>query len=135
MNRRTQREKVFSLLFRVEFNDMSDMDQQTRLFLEAEMEKETADEAALAEVTGKVDKIIEKLGELDELISANLTGWSIDRIGKIELTILRLAVYEIKFDEAVPTSVAINEAVELSKKYGQDDSGAFVNGVLAKFTS
>ena len=54
-------------------------------------------------------------------------------MAKVELTIIRLAVYEIKFDESVPTGVAINEAVELAKKFGQDGSPAFVNGVLAKF--
>lgn len=64
---------------------------------------------------------------------AKRVGWSVGRIGKIELTILRLAVYEIKFDDSVPTSVAIDEAVELAKKYGQDGAGSFVNGVLAKF--
>ena len=54
-------------------------------------------------------------------------------MGKVELTIIRLAVYEMLFDEEIPTSVAINEAVELAKKFGQDESSAFVNGVLAKF--
>ena len=55
-------------------------------------------------------------------------------MGKVELTLLRLAVYEMEFDEDIPTSVAINEAVELAKKFGQDESPAFINGVLAKFT-
>ena len=54
-------------------------------------------------------------------------------MGKVDLTILRLAVYEIVYDEEIPTSVAINEAVELAKKFGQDSSPAFINGVLAKF--
>ena len=65
-------------------------------------------------------------------ITENITGWTIERIGKVELTILRLAVFEIKYDDEVPVSVAINEAVELAKKYGQNDSSSFVNGVLAK---
>ena len=60
-------------------------------------------------------------------------GWQTKRMGKVDLTILRLAVYEIKYDEDIPTGVAINEAVELAKKFGQDSSPAFVNGVLAKF--
>jgi N utilization substance protein B len=59
-------------------------------------------------------------------------GWSTNRLGKAELAIMRLAVYEIKFDDEIPNSVAINEAVELSKKYGGDNSSSFVNGVLAK---
>jgi N utilization substance protein B len=61
-----------------------------------------------------------------------MEGWTLERVGKVELTILRLAVYEIKYDESVPDTVAINEAVELSKKYGQEDAGSFVNGILAK---
>lgn len=136
MNRRAQREKVFKLLFRVEFNDIEEMDGQAQHFLSEEMDlDENVSEEILEKITARVDEIIAKLPELDGLIADNLTGWTIDRIGKIELTILRLAVFEIKYDEGVPTSVAINEAVELSKKYGQDDSGAFVNGVLAKFAS
>ena len=54
-------------------------------------------------------------------------------MSKVDLTILRLAVYEIRFDEDVPTGVAINEAVEIAKKYGQEESSGFINGVLAKF--
>ena len=60
-------------------------------------------------------------------------GWDTGRMSKVDLTILRLAVYEICYDEDVPTGVAINEAVELAKKFGQDASFGFVNGVLAKF--
>ena len=60
-------------------------------------------------------------------------GWSTRRIGRVELAILRLAVYEIKEDESIPEKVAINEAVELAKKYGGNESSSFVNGILAKF--
>lgn len=67
------------------------------------------------------------------MINEIAEGWKTERMGKVDLTILRLAVYEIRFDEDVPTSVAINEAVELAKKYGQDGSPSFVNGILAKF--
>ena len=59
-------------------------------------------------------------------------GWKISRMGKVELTVLRLAVYEMKFDEDIPEKVAINEAVELARKFGGDDAPAFINGVLAK---
>lgn len=60
-------------------------------------------------------------------------GWSIDRIGKVELSIIRLAVYEILYDDTIPTAVSINEAVEMAKKFGPQDSHAFVNGILARF--
>ena len=81
----------------------------------------------------KYENIASKLPEIDEAINKETTGWNTSRIAKVDLTILRLAIYEIKYDETVPTGVAINEAVELAKKFGQDGSPAFVNGVLAKF--
>ena len=67
------------------------------------------------------------------MINDKAENWSVERMGKVELTILRLALFEIKFDDDIPTNVAINEAIELAKKFGQDSSGAFVNGILAKF--
>lgn len=84
-------------------------------------------------ISHKSNKIIEKLDEIDEMINKQAKGWTTQRMGKVDLTILRLAVYEIVFDEDVPTGVAINEAVELAKKFGQEESSGFVNGVLAKF--
>ena len=78
---------------------------------------------------------MEKLNEIDSQINERAKGWSTDRMAKVDLTIIRLAVYEILFDETVPTGVAINEAVELAKKFGQDSSFSFVNGILARFTS
>ena len=74
-----------------------------------------------------------KLAEIDALLNEKASGWDTGRMSKVDLTILRLAVYEICYDEEVPTGVAINEAVELAKKFGQDASYGFVNGVLAKF--
>ena len=74
-----------------------------------------------------------RLAEIDGLLNEKTEKWTTDRMGRAELTILRLAVYEILFDEDVPTGVAINEAVELAKKFGQDGAGAFVNGILARF--
>ena len=76
--------------------------------------------------------ILEKETEIDADIDQIAEGWKTTRMGKVDLTILRLAVYEMKFDEEIPVGVAINEAVELAKKFGGDDSPAFVNGILAK---
>lgn len=76
---------------------------------------------------------MESLPDIDKQLSEKAENWDITRMGKVELTVLRLAVYEIEKDDSVPASVAINEAVELAKKFGQDGSGAFVNAVLAKF--
>ena len=131
MGRRELREQIFKLLFRVEFHEKEDMPEQLVLFLEEAEEEMTEQEERY--IAGKCEKIKEKLSELDDLLNSRTEKWTTDRIGKAELTILRLAVYEILFDEEVPVGVAINEAVELAKKFGQDSAKAFVNGVLAKF--
>lgn len=67
------------------------------------------------------------------MLDEKAKGWNTARMSKVDLTILRLAVYEMKYDDSVPDRVAINEAVELAKKFGQDASSGFVNGILAKF--
>ena len=65
------------------------------------------------------------------MIDRSAKGWSIARIGKVELSVLRLAIYEMLYDDSIPVGVAIDEAVELAKRFGQDSSGSFVNGILA----
>ena len=131
MNRTDQREHIFMLLFRVEFNQKADMEEQCTLFFE---EAETdISEKDRDYIRSKYEKIAEKLPEIDSMINETAKGWDTQRMGKVELAIIRLAVYEIKYDESVPTGVAINEAVELAKKFGQDSSAGFVNGILAKF--
>lgn len=131
MNRTEQREHIFMLLFRVEFNQKADMEEQCTLFFE---EAETdISEKDKDYIRSKYEKIAEKLPEIDSMINETAKGWDTQRMGKVELAIIRLAVYEIKYDESVPTGVAINEAVELAKKFGQDSSAGFVNGILAKF--
>ncbi len=131
MGRREQREQIFKLVFQLEFNDINDMPEQMKLYLEQE---EIQSEKDCTYISDKFEKIREKLSEIDVLINEQATGWKTDRMGKVDLAIIRLAVYEIKYDDSVPTSVAINEAVELAKKFGQDESSSFVNGVLAKFS-
>ena len=131
MNRHELREQVFKLLFRVEFNDPSEMEEQKSLFFDDE--DCVASDKDEAYITARYEKIEAKLPELDAMINEKADNWSTGRMGKVELTILRLALFELKFDEEIPTGVAIDEAVELAKKFGQDGSGAFVNGVLAKF--
>ena len=131
MNRRSLREQVFKLLFRVEFNEREEMEEQCHLFLEHEEVVMTEEEET--HIVGKYKAIHEKLEEIDAMINEKAKGWNTDRMGKVDLTVIRLAVYEMKYDESIPDGVAINEAVELAKRYGTDDSASFVNGVLAKF--
>ena len=132
MSRREVRELIFKLLFRVEFNQKEELAQQEVFFFEDE--ENQAEEEYSDQVKGKFRRIVERLDEIDAMLNEKAKGWSTNRMGKVDLTILRLAVFEIKYDEEIPTGVAINEAVELAKKFGQDSSPAFINGVLAKFT-
>lgn len=131
MSRRELREQIFLLLFRVEFNRMEDMPEQLQLFFSEEENGSTEEEQRY--ISGKYGNIVSRLSEIDALINERAKGWSVERMGKVDITIIRLAVYEICYDDDIPTGVAINEAVELAKKFGQDESAGFVNGVLAKF--
>ena len=132
MGRREQREQIFKLLFRQEFHSLQEMDQQVRLFFEDE-EVSGISEKDMNYITEKYQKIRELVPRLDQYLDEKVEGWNTARMGKVELTVLRLAVYEMLHDEDVPEGVAINEAVEIAKTYGQEGSGAFVNAVLAKF--
>ncbi|HKM33151.1 MAG TPA: transcription antitermination factor NusB [Lachnospiraceae bacterium] len=131
MGRRELREQIFLLLFRIEFNTASDMPEQMKMFIEDDEIQRTTKDAEY--ITGKYDSIMSKLSEIDAQLTEKAENWDIKRMGKVELTVLRLALYEMKYDEDVPVSVAINEAVDLAKKFGQVSAGAFVNAILAKF--
>lgn len=131
MSRRELREHIFKLLFRVEFNTAEDMPEQLALYFEEE--ENQADAQDTKYITEKYEAILSKIEEIDAMLNEEAECWTTDRMGKVDLTLLRLAVYEIKYDDDVPAGVAINEAVELAKKFGQDASGSFVNGILAKF--
>ena len=130
MTRRQLRENVFKMLFRVEFHDDKELPEQLILF-EDEFEQISEDEKIY--MTNKYKDIYAHIEELDAAINEVSKGWKTIRMGKVDLTLIRLAVYEIRFEEEIPVKVSINEAVELAKKYGTDDSPAFVNGILAKF--
>ena len=129
MGRREQRENIFQLLFMTEINDGEAMNEQQRLYLEGIEDLKEKDRIYIQE---KFQKINEKIPQLDERLNETSKGWKTSRMNKVDLTILRLAFYEILWDEDVPQSVAINEAVELAKKFGGNDSSSFVNGVLAR---
>ena len=128
MTRRALREQVFMMLFRVEFHDTEEMTEQVDLFDEAVECSEKDKEYILT----KFNNILEKIDEIDAAINEVSKGWKTKRMGKVDLTLIRLAVYEMKYEEDIPVKVAINEAVELAKQYGTEESPAFVNGVLAK---
>ncbi len=130
MTRRELREQIFKLLFRIEFNGPDEMPKQVELFFEDEC---VADVEDTEYIKSKYEKIVANLQAIDDMLNEKTDKWDTSRMGKVDLTILRLAVYEIVYDDDVPTGVAINEAVELAKKFGQKASFGFINGILAKF--
>jgi N utilization substance protein B len=129
MTRRELREQIFKMLFGAEFHDASEMPEQMRIYEEVEA---AWDDKERNYICDKCRDIIDHIPQIDEIINEAATGWKTGRMAKVDLTLIRLACYEIKFDEDVPVGVAINEAVELAKMYGTDGSSSFVNGVLAK---
>jgi len=129
MSRKELREHIFRMLFRIEFNSEEEMKEQEAFYFEDLEEATGKDQEYILE---KYRAIVEKKEEIDELLNQVTEGWKTTRMNRVDLTILRLATYEVKWDEDVPIGVAINEAVEIAKKYSSDEGPAFVNGVLAK---
>lgn len=129
MSRREIREQIFKILFRVEFHNKEELEEQLALYME-ELGGIGAEDSAY--ITGKVKAVNQHMEEIDGLINEHIDKWKTTRMAKAELAIIRLAVYEMKYEEEIPVSVAINEAVELAKIYGSDNGAGFVNGVLAK---
>lgn len=129
MTRREIREHLFRMLFRKDFHEPSELNEQVEFYFDT---LEDANEVELEYIESRFRNITDKLGVIDVMLSEATSGWKLNRMGKVDLNIMRLATYEIKFDDEVPTKVAINEAIELAKKYGGESSASFVNGVLAK---
>ena len=129
MKRREQREHVFKLLFMEQFNSEEEMTDQISLYLE---ELEEPDEKDQESIRDKYGRVTARLEEIDGILNEYSRGWKTGRMNRVDLSVLRLAVYEMKYEEDVPAGVAINEAVEIAKCFGGETSGAFVNGVLGK---
>ncbi|MBO7352759.1 MAG: transcription antitermination factor NusB [Lachnospiraceae bacterium] len=147
MTRRNIREHLIKLLYIRDFHEAEEFEEQENLYfsLFTKLEHPTEDivpvgkdlpevsDADLQYIRERYDSIISRLGEIDHILEVAMSGWTINRVSKLELAILRVAVYEMKFDDDIPPKVAIDEAVELAKIYGsKDTSYGFVNGILAK---
>ena len=115
MGRREMREHIFKLLFLNEFNGTEEMPQQIQLYFDGLEDLNPVEQAYME---NKYAKITERLEELDSILNEKSAGWKTKRMSKVDLNILRLAVYEMKYDEDVPVKVAINEAIEISKSFG-----------------
>lgn len=133
MSRRAARENAFYLLFQMDFNLEEEYEQvKTIFFAEQEVEITEEDkEFTLKEVEGAR----ENLAQIDEMIGKCAKNWNTERMSKVDLAILRLATYELGFSKETPVGVAINEAVELAKKFSSDEAPSFINGILGKIVS
>lgn len=131
MVRRELREHIFKVLFQIEFNETSDMPEHLMLYFE---NIESASDEDKEYIKNKFGAVSGKVEEIDKILNEKTTGWKTTRMSKVDLAVLRLAVYEMKWDDDVPTGVAINEAVELAKRFSGEEGPSFVNGVLAKLT-
>lgn len=140
MTRRELREHVFNELFTSDFylSSEEDLKEQRDLYFThvggdgLEYAPEEVPEEFRDEVKEKTAAVCAKLKEIDSLLDETALGWKTDRMNRADLAVLRLGVYELLFDESIPSGVAINEAVLLAKKFGGDDSSSFVNGILGK---
>ncbi|MCP1111222.1 transcription antitermination factor NusB [Ohessyouella blattaphilus] len=131
MTRKEQREHVFKLVFELEFHSNGEIPEQQQEYFSSLGEVEPQETESIQK---KASAVADHATAIDELLNTKTAGWKTSRMNKVDLAILRLAVYEMLYDEEVPEKVAINEAVELAKKYSGGDGPAFINGVLAKFT-
>lgn len=144
MSRRLLRQSAFKIIFSFNFNEdnveeiLREVSEEPNIFL---VEEEDGGQTPLPRLSEKDKKFfydlvrgtLQNIAKIDDIIKKNLKSWTMERIAKVDLTILRMAIYELLYIEDVPESVTINEAVELGKLFGTDDSGSFVNGVLGRF--
>ena len=129
MRRSELREHIFKLLFLADFYPLEQDEEQTSLYLEGLGEISGEDEAY---IRSKYARIREMEPLLDERLNRISEGWRTRRMNRVDLMLLRLALFEMDYDTDVPVGVAINEAVELAKRFGGDESGSFVNGLLGR---
>ncbi len=141
-SRHVIREHIFKVLFDLNFYADTEIDEQIDLYFEQVPDEDDiahppcdlSDEEK-AYVQEKAREAVSHIEEIDRDINEVAVGWKTTRMPKADLNILRLAVYEIRYDDQIPSGVAINEAVELAKQYGTDATPGFVNGILAKFAN
>lgn len=143
MNRRLLRQSAFKIIFSFGFNDdsideiLEELSEDNNIFFTLE---EDTNQINLPRINkkdrdffnGLVKGTIENIESIDDVIRKNLKSWAMERIAKVDLTILRMAIFELLYCKDTPQSVVINEAVELAKTFGGDDSGSFINGVLGR---
>ena len=131
MSRHMAREVAFKIVFELAFQD-GDAEELYNNFIEGLDEKPDINEDDSKYIKEVIIGIKENLTTIDDKIKSKLKDWNFDRISKVDIAILRLAIYEICFRKDIPEKVSVNEAVEIAKSFGEDTSSSFVNGVLAE---
>ncbi|MBP5178873.1 MAG: transcription antitermination factor NusB [Lachnospiraceae bacterium] len=134
MKRREIREHLLRLLFLKEFHEADEVDEQNQLYFDVLLPNEGKGVEDAKEVMDRYDKLKTYLPEIDSKLITEMQKWNLKRVGIVERNLLRLATFEVLYDE-VPSAVAINEAVELAKVYGGDQAPGFVNGVLSRIVN
>jgi len=128
LGRRETREHVMKMLYQIQIQK-DDLDDQIQTYLEEEQIQETVERDYFEDV---VLGVVKHQDEIDGLISRHAKGWTVSRMPKVDLAIMRLSIYEMRYRKDIPVNVSINEAVELAKKYCGEQSRTFINGVLGK---
>ena len=131
MKRREIREHLLRLLFLKEFHEADEIEEQNQLYFDVLLPNEGKGVDDAKEVMDRYDKLKTYLPEIDSKLITEMQKWNLKRVGIVERNLLRLATFEVLYDE-IPSAVAINEAVELAKIYGGDQAPGFINGVLSR---
>lgn len=132
MSRKSDRKHAFNLIFQLPFHEQIDVDKVSARYYEGLVNDTNIDKTF---VEKKFKGVIENQKAIDEYIGNASEGWDFSRLSKVDIAIMRLAVYELMFDEDVPTKVSINEAVELAKDFSSNEAPSFINGILGKIVS
>ena len=130
MTRQKQRRVVFQLVYSLNYQGI---DQKESVL--SEFYHQNSSQEEFPYINDTLTGICEKWNEINQIIESALKNWTMNRVSAVCLAILRLAVYEVKFNEDIPVRVAVNEAIEIAKEFGEDDAGSFVHGVLGKIAS
>ena len=135
LSRSALREHIFKIVFSSDFRKDEDPEDYIPLYFEGltdpDGRRQELSESDIRYIKDKSRQVIMMTRETDALIAGFIKGWSFSRLGKAELAVLRLSIFEIRYDESIPQNVAINEAVELAKAYGDDQAPGFINGILS----
>ena len=130
MSRRNDRIIAFTLAYERDFHDWQDIEEAAEYYIEELGDEDCERDFVLKEIKG----VLKHKAAIDDLVEKHSQDWDISRLNRLDLAILRLAVFEMLFNPEINESVAINEAVELAKAYSSDEAGRFVNGILGKIS-